>query len=381
MARDIDSILYELRPTPTSADLAIYMHRIWSAEAATPKMQESEPVAATDKNDLVAAAVAVPAAATEAPKRPVTHPGVAPMPAWDAPASATTAPPVSKKRSMALPMIIVAVLVIGGIAAFLVFRGRGATTTTGPQSRPAATRPSGPAPASATAPAASNTGTSAATASLPPATGSVAAQPQAPNQDLVNQEVQKRLAAERARLEQQGRTQPSPPLTASVAAPAIVNRTPPAQQQPAPAPVTQTVAPPPVQTASTPPPVVPTATQPVTQTQAPPPASEPVAAAVREGDLVPAGTTGLVPARVLHRGLVPYPPMAKAQHVEGTVILSVLVSETGQVLEIRILRGISRGVGLNEAAEEIMRRSTFSPPTKDGVRVKAWTTVPVDFKL
>ena len=55
--------------------------------------------------------------------------------------------------------------------------------------------------------------------------------------------------------------------------------------------------------------------------------------------------------------------------------------ESGQVLETRLVRGIDRPVGLNEAADQIVRRSTFSPPTKDGVRVKAWTTVPVDFKL
>jgi protein TonB len=87
-----------------------------------------------------------------------------------------------------------------------------------------------------------------------------------------------------------------------------------------------------------------------------------------------------MPARIIRRGTVPYPPIARAQRIQGTVLLSVLVSETGQVLEVRILRGVS-GVGLNEAAERIMRTSTFSPPTKDGVRVKAWTTVPVDFKL
>ncbi|MGZ8830855.1 MAG: energy transducer TonB [Thermoanaerobaculia bacterium] len=44
-----------------------------------------------------------------------------------------------------------------------------------------------------------------------------------------------------------------------------------------------------------------------------------------------------------------------------------------------MLRGL--GAGLSEAAEQIMGRSTFAPPTKDGVRVKAWMTVPVDFKL
>ena len=84
---------------------------------------------------------------------------------------------------------------------------------------------------------------------------------------------------------------------------------------------------------------------------------------------------------MIRRGTVPYPPVAKMNRVEGTVLLSVLVGETGKVLEVRVIRGINRPVGLNEAAEEIMRRSTFSAPTKDGVKVKSWTTVPVDFKL
>jgi TonB family protein len=114
---------------------------------------------------------------------------------------------------------------------------------------------------------------------------------------------------------------------------------------------------------------------------APEPAAPIEAPRVREGDLVPTGTEGLVVARMLRRGVVPYPPLAKMQRVEGTVLVSALVSENGQVLETRLVRGINRPVGLNEAADQIVRRSTFSPPTKDGVRVKAWTTVPVDFKL
>jgi len=87
------------------------------------------------------------------------------------------------------------------------------------------------------------------------------------------------------------------------------------------------------------------------------------------------------PARMMRRGNVPYPPMAKLNRVEGVVVLSALVSETGRVLEVKILRPIARQVGLNEAAEEIVRKSTFTPPTKDGVKVKSWTTVPVEFKL
>ena len=60
--------------------------------------------------------------------------------------------------------------------------------------------------------------------------------------------------------------------------------------------------------------------------------------------------------------------------------MSALVSETGQVLETRIIIGV-KGSGLNEAAEQSIRRSTFAPGMKDGVRVKSWATVRVDFKL
>jgi TonB family protein len=130
---------------------------------------------------------------------------------------------------------------------------------------------------------------------------------------------------------------------------------------------------------------VPTATA----TQAPEPTvaeTRPAPAApapqrAREGDLIPAGTEGLTPPRITRRGTVPYPPMARMQKVEGTVITSVLVSEDGNVMEVRILRGVSRAVGLNEAAQQAMRRSSFQPGSKDGVRVKSWITVPVEFKL
>ena len=95
---------------------------------------------------------------------------------------------------------------------------------------------------------------------------------------------------------------------------------------------------------------------------------------------MPAGTAGLTAARITRQAPAPYPPMAKAQRIEGTVVMSVLVSETGQVLQTRILSGVPRG-GINEAAEQSIRRSTFSAGTKDGVKVKSWTTVRIDFKL
>jgi len=44
MAREIDAVLYSFRPTPTSADLAIHMHRIYSAQpptAPSPRFEDS----------------------------------------------------------------------------------------------------------------------------------------------------------------------------------------------------------------------------------------------------------------------------------------------------------------------------------------------------
>ncbi len=367
MSRDIDSILYNMKPTPTSADLAIYMHRLWSAEPVVHRVEEPVHVAAVVDSapDLAALAPPPKPAHAPVPPRATTAPGNVVMPAWDAPRPAS-----QKKRSPVVPLSIAAVLVAAIVGAFFYVRSRGGPApATASQQQAAAARVNAPVPATQSV-ASSET-------ALPPATTTMAPQPPALDQAAVNQEVQKRLAAERARLEQQ-QAQSRAQQSAVPATTAPPLRRPqelaPVQQQ-----ATQTVAPAPVQNTQTQAPP-PTATQ-ATVTQAPPPAVETVAAAprVREGDLVAPGTEGLVPARVLRRGTVPYPPIARVQHIEGTVVLNVLVSESGQVLEVRVLQG--RPAGLNEAAEQIVRRSTFSPPTKDGVRVKSWVRVPVDFKL
>ncbi len=364
MAKDIDSVLYSFRPTPTSADLAIYMHRLWIAEPHSMHAPEPVPEIIAPPAPLPPPPTGVTAPVKPAPlPAPVSVPVPAAtgssMPAWDAPSSHH-----SKKRSFALPIIIVAVLLAAAAGAFFFMKGKGGAVT--PQTASVA-----PSAVSSTP---SETGTvvpvadPSSTMSLVPVQTTVPPLDTAIDPNLINEEVQKRLAAERARLDEQARVQ-------AAAAAAPVQRTPPPPQV-----ATQTTAP------VTQPPVVDTrAAEPE---PAPPPITEtaqPVVEAapqrVREGDLVQIGTEGLVAARILRRATVPYPPMARAQKVQGTVICSVLVSETGQVLDVRVLRGVARSVGLNEAAQTMMRRSTFTPPTKDGVRVKAWTTVPVDFKL
>jgi periplasmic protein TonB len=113
------------------------------------------------------------------------------------------------------------------------------------------------------------------------------------------------------------------------------------------------------------------------QTPAPAPA-QPQAPAVREGDVVDINDVDAVP-RALTSIRPQYPPIAARQRVEGTVLLTALISETGQILDVKVLRGV--GYGLDEAAVRAMRSARFSPAMKDGKRVKTWFPQQITFKL
>ncbi len=338
MQRDLDAILYSFKPTPASADVAIYMHRL-----ATSAPVQAHPV---EYN----APEPVPAANELKPLKPATVTAIpAPAP-YVAPAAAAPA-----KKPPIVPIAIAAIVVIAAVIGFLMMRKPSATVT--PARTPVVTKPS--------------TTTSIASTTSAPVTGTVVPST-SPVIDAskVNEEVAKRMAAEKTRLEQLAKTQNQPPGTTTTRPVAPV---PPPQQA-----ATQTVAPQPVvenRPVPAPQPQVP-APQPVAESR---PAPQPEAPRTQVGDLVPAGTPGLVAAHTTHQAPATYPPMARLQHVQGSVIISVLVSETGRVLETKIIR--AGGMGLNEAADQSVRRSTFAPGVKDGVRVKSWTTVSVDFKL
>jgi TonB family protein len=77
---------------------------------------------------------------------------------------------------------------------------------------------------------------------------------------------------------------------------------------------------------------------------------------------------------------VNYPPLAARQHAEASIILTVFVSESGDVLDVQVLRGDAR-FGFNEEAMHAMRGMKFRPGMKDGKRVKTRIPQPIDFKL
>lgn len=124
--------------------------------------------------------------------------------------------------------------------------------------------------------------------------------------------------------------------------------------------VTPTAAP-----SSTPAPAVPTseaATQPSRPEQ-----SE--AATARDVD---------TPARI-QRSVPPvYPRAAHEARVGGTVVLRVLVSETGRPLQVEVARGVRPD--LDDAAVTSMQRWTFEPARKNGRQIRAWTTVEIPFQ-
>lgn len=114
-------------------------------------------------------------------------------------------------------------------------------------------------------------------------------------------------------------------------------------------------------------------------TQQPPAAQPAVAApAVREGDVVEIGAVDVTPRR-LQMARPQYPPVALRQKIEATIFMTVLVSETGEVKEVRVLRGEPR-FGMNDAAVRAMKSARFAPAMKDGKRVKTWMLQSIEFR-
>jgi len=75
-----------------------------------------------------------------------------------------------------------------------------------------------------------------------------------------------------------------------------------------------------------------------------------------------------------------YPPRCLRMGIEGTVRVRVLVGEDGRPQEVTI--GKSSGeTALDEAAMEAVRYWRFEAAKRNGVPVRAWAVVPIEFKL
>ncbi len=78
-----------------------------------------------------------------------------------------------------------------------------------------------------------------------------------------------------------------------------------------------------------------------------------------------------------------YPELARRAGIEGKVFLRILVSETGEVKETRVLKVVDGGehAGLAEAAVSAVRSVKWTPAKKDGRPVSVRVVLPVIFRL
>lgn len=101
---------------------------------------------------------------------------------------------------------------------------------------------------------------------------------------------------------------------------------------------------------------------------------------VRRGDLVEPGTPGLVMPSLDRLPPPRYPEMARRFNKSGaTVVVRVLVDENGKVLKTE-LAGKEQKFGFDTEALSAARKSQWTPGTKDGVPVKVWHTLSIEFR-
>jgi periplasmic protein TonB len=98
-------------------------------------------------------------------------------------------------------------------------------------------------------------------------------------------------------------------------------------------------------------------------------------------DVAP-GLAAPVEARLAYRSApLSFPVQALRQHMQGTVLLRVLVDETGKPLDVQVERGSGYALLDRSAREQVLSGWRFQPAMVDGRAVRAWANVPVSFAL
>jgi protein TonB len=89
-------------------------------------------------------------------------------------------------------------------------------------------------------------------------------------------------------------------------------------------------------------------------------------------------SSALITSKALHKPVPPYPQVAKVAGIEGTVAVSILVSEQGQVVSARATSGNPL---LQNAAVQAARQARFTPTMLNGQPVKVTGVITYNFTL
>jgi periplasmic protein TonB len=86
------------------------------------------------------------------------------------------------------------------------------------------------------------------------------------------------------------------------------------------------------------------------------------------------------PPRPTYQAPMQYPKRARSKGVEGYVVLSLLISATGDIEKVQVLEAQPSGV-FEDAAREAVRKWRFEPAQYQGRNVKVWARQRVRFDL
>ena len=324
LRRELGKLLFSGPYSPSTFNLAYFLNNLFAPEIET-ETRAREKEAALDPAAI--REEPPPAAAPAKPAAPVPPAKAPPAPASPKPKTPTTAPrfipPAPPPRKAPVALIGGILLAAAAAGTWLVISKRS------------------PAPAVSAAAIAVATAAPEPTATPEPGPSTAAM-----NAAQFKDEVSRRVGEEMKKLEdeaQRQRNEAEASRRAALAATAAAI----AAATPTPVPTEVAVA------------KAPEPTNPPPPTATPEPARE-------------------VPPTILKIVKPAYPPVALQARIGGLVILRVLVSETGQVLETEVVRG-GQG-GLTESAVSAVRRWTFTPARKGDTPVRAWTTVPIPFE-
>ena len=91
------------------------------------------------------------------------------------------------------------------------------------------------------------------------------------------------------------------------------------------------------------------------------------------------GSLGVTKPILLHKVEPEFSEQARKAKYQGTVTLTVVVNENGDVKDARVIKSL--GLGLDEKAIEAVNKWKFRPGEKDGKPVAVTATIQVNFRL
>lgn len=115
----------------------------------------------------------------------------------------------------------------------------------------------------------------------------------------------------------------------------------------------------------------------IVEDKKPEPVKEEVFRAVEQMPVFPGGEAALM--KWLSNN-IQYPPAAMENNVQGRVVVQFVVTKTGAIGEVKVVRSVDRDLD-NEAIRVCKKLPKFTPGRMNGQAVNVWYTLPVQFKL